>query len=122
MSATVWLEIGENRNKWIICNYYREHTLIGTPGSNIMENQIQRLNQFLESIETVPCNRNLVIMGDFNINLTEDGITHNNNELKEMLLDRLPLVGLTQTVRNNTRHCSNSTSSLTKVLACIYFR
>ena len=110
--AAIWLEIGERKNKWLLCNYYREHTLIGIPGSNSIESQVNRFDQFLASIESVPDSRNLAILGDFNINLTEDGNTHNTNELKDMLLDRLPLVGLTQTVRNNTRHCSNSISSL----------
>ena len=51
-------------------------------------------------------------MGDFNINLWEDEGAIVNNELKDCLLDRFPLFGLTQTVRKTTRHCQGNISTL----------
>ena len=109
------MEIGERKNKWLICNYYREHSLLGVSGSNSLELQSLKFNQFLAEMETVPDHKNLVILGDFNINLMEDS-NSNNNELKDSLLDRLPLLGLTQTVRNNTRHSLDHQWTVTPLL------
>ena len=49
--AAVWVEIGERKNKWLICNYYREHSLLGVPGSSSAGLQSLRFNQFLTDIE-----------------------------------------------------------------------
>merc|ERR1712240_800550 len=110
-SSAIWLEIGERKNKWLLCNYYREHSLLGIPGSNTPELQSLRFENFISDVELVPSYRNLIIIGDFNINLLDDN-NGNTNEMKDSLLDRFPLLGLTQTVRNSTRHSENSNSSL----------
>jgi len=110
-SSAIWLEIGERKNKWLLCNYYREHSLLGVPGSNTPELQSLRFENFLSDVELVPAYRNLLIICDFNINLLDEN-NGNSNELKDSILDRFPLLGLTQTVRNSTRHCENSNSSL----------
>ena len=43
-----WLEIGKGKNKYLVCNFYREFKLIGVDGSNSFEEQSNRLEQFLE--------------------------------------------------------------------------
>lgn len=67
----------------------------------------------MDLVDTVPENKNLLIIGDFNINL-EDLVNLQNRvqQLKDSLLDRFPLKGLTQTVRKVKRHLFSSISSL----------
>ena len=67
----------------------------------------------IHEVESIPPSRNLVIMGDFNVNLLDDdnGVS-SVSELKDMILERFPLHGLTQTVRKETRHGSGVQSSL----------
>ena len=50
-------------------------------------------------MEKIDSNKNIVIMGDFNINLCDTEDIGNSSELKDNLLDRFPFLGLTQTVR-----------------------
>ena len=83
-------------------------------GSNSFENQQERFGEFLNCIEKSRSNQNVVIHGDFNVNLNneEEDMNNNNSVPKDMLLDTLPIEGFTQVIKNNTRHCRNSKSSL----------
>ena len=75
---------------------------------------MSRFENFLEVINKSRNNQNVVILGDFNVNLSneEEDINVNNIIFKDVLLDSLPIEGFTQVVKKNTRHCSNSKSSL----------
>ena len=42
--AALWMEVGDGRNKWMICNYYREFKILGQQGSEIIENQKLRIS------------------------------------------------------------------------------
>ena len=77
-----------------------------------MEYQLSRFDCFVSDVEKIDLNKNMIIMGNFNINLCDTEDFGNNSELKDNLLDRFPLLGLTQTVRKPSRHCSNSISTL----------
>ena len=83
-------------------------------GYNSFNEQSTRFEDFLEITKKSRNNQNVVILGDFNVNLNNEveEVNNNNNILKDMLLDIFPLEGFTQVVRKNTRHCSNSKSSL----------
>ena len=109
-----WLEIGKGKNKYLVCNFYREFKLIGVDGSNSFEEQSNRLEQFLKLTKKARNCQNVVILGDFNVDLNEDIDEPNNSNsiLKDMVLDTLPLEGFTQIVKKNTRHCNNSKLSL----------
>ena len=92
------LEFGKGRNKWISGHFYREHMLLGDPNSKSWENQIERLDTFLDSVETISNRGNCIRSGDFNINMNPNYNEHYNSELKNKLLDVLPLAGFTQVV------------------------
>ena len=52
-TACVWLEAGKTRSKWLVGNYYREHTLLGEPTTRQWNKQVERFENFLNSIETI---------------------------------------------------------------------
>ena len=68
----------------------------------------------MEVINKSRNSQNVVILGDFNVNLSneEEDINVNNIIFKDVLLDSLPIEGFTQVIKKNTRHCSNAKSSL----------
>ena len=41
-----WLEIGTGNNKWLVCNFYRDHRILGQNGSERMEHQLSRFDFF----------------------------------------------------------------------------
>ena len=64
-----WLEIGKGKSKLTICMYYREFKILGIDGSNSFTAQVERLESFLNiSLKTrnLP---NVILLGDFNVNL-----------------------------------------------------
>ena len=112
--AENWLEIGSHKNKWTIAVYYREFKQLGKPNSGSLEEQSARLNSFLTKAESAASNGNCILIGDFNVNLDNDN-TENpylSEELKNNLLDTLPLAGFTQLVKENTRHRIGNKSTL----------
>ena len=91
-----------------------EFKIFNIPGSESYTEQLLRFNEFLCGVEKRNNDMNSIVMGDSNINLNNE---QNNNahlfpELKDRLLETLPLEGFTQAVRNDTRHCSGQKSSL----------
>ena len=44
--SAIWIEIGENQNKWIVGSYYREFKIIGENGSETFESQKRRFDIF----------------------------------------------------------------------------
>ena len=44
--AAIWLEIGTGNNKWLVCNFYREHSILRQNGSEKMERQLSRFDFF----------------------------------------------------------------------------
>ena len=75
--AAIWLEVGKYKNKWLICQYYRQHKLIGINGSETLIEQHNRLDIFLDKISNIQHSNSLII-SDFNINL--DDTNMNNNQ------------------------------------------
>ena len=112
--ARIWLEIGSGINKWYICNYYREFRLLGVSGSESLQEQKSRFDQFLKDIDDMENKRNAIILGDFNIDLTDNDSTflQLQQEFKDNLLNYLPLAGYTQIIKNPTRHCNGKKSTL----------
>ena len=106
--------MGDGLNKWHICNYYREFRELGVPGSETLQAQKNRFETFLNSIENMERKNNTIILGDFNIDLTDENNTfiQLQQDFKDSLLNCLPLAGFTQIVKNPTRHCSGRKSSL----------
>ena len=84
----------------MICMYYREFKILGVEGSNSVPEQIQRLEKFMNIITKTRNTGNVVILGDFNVNLREDEENLNmpNSNLKNIVLDTLPAEGFTQIV------------------------
>ena len=64
--AAIWLQVGKYKNKWLICQYYRQHKLIGINGSETLIEQHNRLDIFLDKISSIQHSNSLII-GDFNI-------------------------------------------------------
>ena len=81
--AAIWLEVGKYRSKWTVCQYYREHRVLGVQGSESLDSQTRRFETFLSTIETREAN-NTIIMGDFNIDLRDDN--YSQNDFKDKLL------------------------------------
>ena len=104
--------MGEKRNKWIVGHYYREYKIIGEQGSETLEKQQSRFDVFIDTVNNLPSDKNILIMGDFNIDLEVKTNYPTQALFKDKLLDNLPIIGLTQTVNKTTRHSSNSRSTL----------
>lgn len=113
-SAENWLEIGSHRNKWQVGVYYREFKQPGKPDSGSLEEQSARLESFLVKAEGAASKGNCILIGDFNVNLDQDNSENPylSEELKDKLLDTLPLAGYTQLVKENTRHRNGNKSTL----------
>ena len=62
-----WMEVKDNRNKWFVAQYYREHQKIGDADSASQENQGNRLDKFLTKLEAASTMGDVVLIGDFNI-------------------------------------------------------
>ena len=103
--ASIWIEVGDGLNKWHICNYYREFRELGVPGSETLQAQKNRFETFLNSIENMERKNNTIILGDFNIDLTDENNTfiQLQQDFKDSLLNCLPLAGFTQIVKNPTK-------------------
>ena len=94
-SAENWLEIGSHRNKWQVGVYYREFKQLGKPDSSSLEQQSIRLDSFLTKAESAASKGNCILIGDFNLNLDQENSEQPflSEELKDKLLDSLPLAG-----------------------------
>ena len=49
--AAIWLEVGKYRSKWTVCQYYREHRVLGVQGSESLDSQTRRFETFLSACE-----------------------------------------------------------------------
>ena len=78
--ANIWLEVGQYRNKWTICQCYREFKILGVNGSESLVEQNTRFDKFLNKIASADNTRNTLIIGDININMN-DNHDHNNHEV-----------------------------------------
>ena len=106
--AAIWFEVGKYKSKWLICQYYRQHKVIGSNGSETLTEQHIRFDKFLNTVSSVP-HTNSLLIGDFNINLDDsvNSFNHRNMEFKDKLLNTLPLLGFVQMIRECT--CYSST-------------
>ena len=111
--AAIWFEVGKYKSKWLICQYYRQHKVIGSNGSETLTEQHIRFDKFLNTVSSVP-HTNSLLIGHFNINLDDsvNSFNHRNMEFKDKLLNTLPLLGFVQMLRECTRFCSNSVPTL----------
>ena len=111
--AAIWIEVGKYKNKWLICQYYRQHKVLGVNGSETSVEQNNRLDKFLNTISAIQHSNSLII-GDFNINLDDNNtmINQRNSDMKDKLLNVLPLSGFVQIIKDCTRFCSNSLPTL----------
>ena len=69
--AAIWLEFGSNRNKFLVCGYYREFKIIGDPDfRNNISKQRARFNVFLDVVSEVMVDekKEMHLLGDFNLN------------------------------------------------------
>ena len=109
----IWFEVGKFKSKWLFCQYYRQHKIIGCNGSETINEQHSRFDNFLDTISSIN-HTNSLILGDFNINLddSDNSFNHRNLEFKDKLLNTLPLLGFVQMLRECTRFCSNSVPTL----------
>ena len=104
----------KEKNRILICQYYCEFKILGVDGSNSSQAQLNRFDEFLEIVKKTRDTANVIILGDLNVNLNNDDDNPNSNNaiLKDKLLDTLPIEGLTQVIKNDTRHCSGQNLSL----------
>ena len=73
-------------------SYYREFKIIGDNGSESFDSQKRRFNILLDTISKIPQNKNVIILGDFNINIDNESET--SKELHRSL--------------QNVTHCNTS--------------
>ena len=52
--AALWFEVGKFKSRWLICQYYRQHKVIGTSGSETLIEQNIRFDKFLDTVSSVP--------------------------------------------------------------------
>ena len=79
-----------------------------------MDKQKERFTKYLNIVQQTSNYNNIIIMGDFNVNMDTENreLDQNANEFKNMLLDVFPLMGLCQTVKHNTRKIQGQRSAL----------
>ena len=112
--ACIWLMVGKGKARWLIGQYYREQMYLGVRESASIDKQKERLGKFLAKVELTDKFDNVIIMGDFNVNIDP---TNNDNdpvniEMKDKLLDILPLAGLKQTVTKCSRQVNGQKASM----------
>ena len=76
-----WLEIGKGRNKLVVCTYHREFKVLGVDGSNSFTEKCTRFEEFLKVTNKTRNSQNVVILGDFNVNLLKYAIDNNIKKL-----------------------------------------
>ena len=87
---------------------------MGVRESASIDKQKEILGKFLSKVELTDKFDNVIIMGDFNVNIDP---TNNDNdpvniEMKDKLLDILPLAGLKQTVTKCSRQVNGQKASM----------
>ena len=107
--ACIWIVIGKGKSKWLIGQLYREHMILGDKSSASVERQKERWNRILERVSLTEKYENVIVIGDFNVNIDPDNMENDqlNSDLKDGLLDFFPLAGLKQTVTKCTRQVND---------------
>ena len=94
--ACIWLMVERGRARWLIGQYYREHMHLGDRDSASNVRQRERLDKFLAKVEQTERFENVIVTGDFNMNLDPENCDNDpaNIDMKDKLLDTFPVAGL----------------------------
>ena len=109
--SSIWLEInlkqGKKDVKILVCNFYREHKVVGIDKTDQREEQWMRWSIFLEQwTRALECHEEIHVMGDANFNwkLIDRNQGTTNTGIAEATKDIILTQGVTQCIKEVTRH------------------